>query len=342
MCSINHELKAIFIHLPKCGGLTVQNILEQYYGFNTVFFSHENHEQFVDIRDNSELLLDVGQSKVEKCLQFNKMGFLRYYMSSEIHAEKANVTQEQWNSYYKFTFIRNPYDRFVSAWKYLLRIKKCKDSKKKTEQIETKQIETEQIETEQIDNSPISLNKFIGLKYQCDEYSFFHAFITQYDHLLNTNNVLDIDFFGKFENLNRDLVDVLITLGITNIVHEKFILNDYKVNNNSNNQSYYSYYNDENITIINNLLESDFKYLGFTKYNTLTEMVNDSNKYIKTPEDFRDNNSKLVCDLLIKGYCNNKSDSNNTGDKKERKINLAKFFQLYAENQAKNENKQLL
>ena len=33
MCSINHDLKAIYIHVPKNGGLYVEQILKRYYGF---------------------------------------------------------------------------------------------------------------------------------------------------------------------------------------------------------------------------------------------------------------------------------------------------------------------
>ena len=32
MCSINHNLKALFIHIPKNGGSYVAEILSKYYG----------------------------------------------------------------------------------------------------------------------------------------------------------------------------------------------------------------------------------------------------------------------------------------------------------------------
>ena len=34
MCSVNHDLKAIFIHIPKNGGTYIGTTLVQYYGFN--------------------------------------------------------------------------------------------------------------------------------------------------------------------------------------------------------------------------------------------------------------------------------------------------------------------
>ena len=35
MCSINHDLKAIFIHIPKTAGTYIANHLDEYYGFKT-------------------------------------------------------------------------------------------------------------------------------------------------------------------------------------------------------------------------------------------------------------------------------------------------------------------
>ena len=39
MCSINHDMKAIYLHIPKNGGLYIQNVLEKYYGFKTLYFT---------------------------------------------------------------------------------------------------------------------------------------------------------------------------------------------------------------------------------------------------------------------------------------------------------------
>ena len=50
MCLITDDLKCIFIHTPKCGGLFVQKVLEQFYGFTTYYFTHEDHNQFVDTK----------------------------------------------------------------------------------------------------------------------------------------------------------------------------------------------------------------------------------------------------------------------------------------------------
>ena len=39
MCSINHEKKAIFFHVPKTGGTYIRENLEKYYGFTFYNFT---------------------------------------------------------------------------------------------------------------------------------------------------------------------------------------------------------------------------------------------------------------------------------------------------------------
>ena len=89
MCSINHELKAIYIHVPKCGGLSVQILLDKHYGFKTAYFTHENHSDYVLDKGDELQTIDTGQEKVQGFLRINKMGILRYFESSETHSEKA-------------------------------------------------------------------------------------------------------------------------------------------------------------------------------------------------------------------------------------------------------------
>ena len=48
MCSINHDLELIYVHTPKCGGLYIQRLLETFYNFKTYYFTHENHDNFID------------------------------------------------------------------------------------------------------------------------------------------------------------------------------------------------------------------------------------------------------------------------------------------------------
>lgn len=46
MCSINHDLKAIFFHVPKNGGLYIETLLNKYYGFKTYYFTRKDHNLF--------------------------------------------------------------------------------------------------------------------------------------------------------------------------------------------------------------------------------------------------------------------------------------------------------
>ena len=283
MCSINHELKAIYIHVPKCGGLSVQLLLDKHYGFKTAYFTHENHSDYVLDKGDEQQVINTGQEKVQGFLRINKMGILRYFESSETHSEKATISPEQWKTYYKFTFVRNPYDRLVSAWKYI-----------------DKLIEKTTNETNETKDRP-SFKDFCKHPSWCDEYAFFHAFISQREQLLNTKGELNLQFIGNFENLNEDFIKVLMNLGVTKFKHKSFLINDVRVNKiatDTNSTSYPDLYTDELITLTNTYFADDFKEFKFCKCKTQAELKTDSAKYLCSDADFQSRNIALVNRLI--------------------------------------------
>ena len=270
MCSINHDLKAIYIHIPKCGGLHVQQILESCYNFKTTYFTHEKHTEFINEPDINY----IPTTQCKGFLTIKKQGVLRYFMSSAFHSESANITQEQWDTYYKFTFIRNPYDKLISAWKYL----------------------------NKTNNTNILFNDFIISKNACENYTFFHTFITQYDHLKDIHDTLNINYCGRFENLNEDLLIILIELGITKFTHKYSLLNNIKINKSDNAEIYTSFYNLESLQIANSLFEDDFKYLQFKKCDTIEELTNNSKLYYVIEDQFLLNNINLIKQIEKIGF----------------------------------------
>ena len=108
MCSINHNLKAIFIHIPKNGGSYIAEILSKYYGFKNYYLQRPDHSSFCNEKDYS---VDKHENKVH--------GTLVYYQTSSYINKIMNMNMDKWNNYFIFTFIRNPYDRIVSGWNYV-------------------------------------------------------------------------------------------------------------------------------------------------------------------------------------------------------------------------------
>lgn len=112
MCSINHDKKAIYIHIPKNGGSYIASILSKNYGFHNYYLHRPDHQKFC-------YSIDRSVHKHENKLH----GTLMYYKTSPYINKIMNMNEEKWNNYYIFSFIRNPYDRIVSGWNYVNKYK---------------------------------------------------------------------------------------------------------------------------------------------------------------------------------------------------------------------------
>jgi hypothetical protein len=164
------ERKILYIHIPKTGGLTIETILVELYGFKK--FTYKSNSEY-------EFLASPR----------GKLGIFRYILKYSNEAMMYDL-----NSYYKFSFVRNPYTRGISAVRFLY----CASTRQ---------------------NIPFAstINEFIDMT-RTNNYFYTHFNTTQYRHLLDLNSELDFDFIGRFENFNNDLKTVLYDeLGLAEI-----------------------------------------------------------------------------------------------------------------------------
>lgn len=122
---------------------------------------------------------------------------------------KSLIPLDQWNSYFKFAFVRNPFDLFVSAYNYECKINKMGKPTQKGFIIWAHDI---------INNDK---KKWKQSNMMCNE-----------------NGEIIINFVGKYENLQKDLNIICRKIGI-----EKINISEYQINKGfRKNYDYMSFY----------------------------------------------------------------------------------------------------
>lgn len=91
---ISHRYKCIFVHIPKCGGTSIENV----------------------IWPEPHLEADLAKGMIEPYRNKYQTGGMQHLFARHIRQE---VGDEIFNSYFKFAIVRNPWDRAVSQFIYL-------------------------------------------------------------------------------------------------------------------------------------------------------------------------------------------------------------------------------
>lgn len=150
--------KAIFVHIPKNGGSTITTLLKR--------------DRFLGRRLNVTDPRDNGRETISELLE---------------------VMGDEAKDYYKFSFVRNPWDRFVSAYHYV-----CQ---RRPEMETVTSYENFADFAEAFSKNP-------------DQYLNIRYFRPQWTFLTDKDGNSPMDFIGRFENFDSDLQQVLRQLGI--------------------------------------------------------------------------------------------------------------------------------
>lgn len=207
---ISKDKNFLFIHVPKTGGNSIQNILAAYADDTIVI---ENELQ--DGKERFQLKNDT--------IKISKHSALQEY--------KDQLDPAYYKSLYKFSVIRNPYERLVSF--YFSPHRQVNEWNKD----DFKKLILEEVE-------PLShyiRTKSTGLK-----------------RLLDVNKSLDseLDYLIRFENLESDFDHVCKQLNIPfeGLPHR----------NQSNRDDYKKYYDDELLEMVQHQYADELKFGNYT------------------------------------------------------------------------------
>jgi len=253
MTSIDSTASYCYLHIPKTAGTYIQHILNNYYGFTGYNFLRRYDFDEIYLRPdffkyNNQSISNHNNQNLFSTNPYStkKYGIQTYFSTSPLLLKMMNLNEIMFEKMFKFTFVRNPYERFISGWSHIKKNKTFNNL---------------------IDDKLEDIEYMILNRQILSDISYNHVFLTQYQHILDKNNINNMDFIGKIENLEDDLEIILNKIGIANIVHNK------KYINKGSYKFYKDYYTQSILDFVNEFFNDDFVNFGYTKFNNLREFL---------------------------------------------------------------------
>jgi hypothetical protein len=192
---ISDKYKLIFVHIPKTAGTSI--------------------EKMIEIRNNK---LDLWSTSIP---------ILQHLVPKDL---KKYIDDNKWNTYYKFTVVRNPFDRLVSDYKWML-----------TQNLFKKK---------QTFNEFVKLVENVVINNQYHNHELYDHFKPQYLYFED----IEYDYICKFETLVEDIK-----------VIQKASNNNNKLPylNKTKHDNYKIYYNTETKNIVEKLYYKDLEKFNY-------------------------------------------------------------------------------
>lgn len=195
---ISDSKKFIFIHIPKTGGTSINSALKSFCEYPPEF--------------------SPGVHNIDIPVNYRK------------HTKISEMTNIDFDQYFKFCTLRNPWDRILSLYFHRIqRVINC------------------------IDKNEKDFNSWMKNIFFRRDYSEIYWF-NQLDYI-SVDGKNKMDFMIRFDKINHDWIDVCTKLNIKVELPHLY---------NTTHKSYHDYYNNESIDIINQLYHRDIETFQFS------------------------------------------------------------------------------
>ena len=183
---ISHKYKFIFLKTQKTAGTSIEIALSKYCCENDIITPISSYDEPKRVeygsRGPQNFLVpysryscrDWAKSLVERKRR-------RFYNHIPAFDVRRWIGEEIWNSYYKFCFERNPWDKAVSLYSFWTALSK----------------------------SQISFEEFLWEKEVLSNFSNYPIY--------TINNELVVERVCRFENLNQEIKDIALKIGLPGV-----------------------------------------------------------------------------------------------------------------------------
>jgi len=229
---ISHKHKFIFIHLHKCAGTSITKSLQPYLRQQSLFLK-------------KDIIMGCTPKHEELSNKSRKSGSIyKHSMAGEI---KSFIGKALWEDYFVFAFVRNPWDLVLSKyyWWHKTDAKWNDDAQKEKQKIMSMSF-TEFARTIQ------------GSYNQTMSYSLSTEKIQE--DSTEPCEKINLNFIGKFENLQEDFFKVCDALKLPRI-HLPNANPSFELRNGKN---YTHFYTEESRDIIADVYKKDIELFGYS------------------------------------------------------------------------------
>lgn len=172
---VSHKYKCIFVHIPKAAGTSIGSKLELY---KKEDYGMQDHRTL-------KLFKPIDAAFLAKLYE-KEHAYVFYRKFRDRLERRPFISQEQYKSYFKFTFVRNPWARVHSWYKNVL----DDPNHQKTFGVAP----------------DASLNWFVK--------NCLHTVEPQLEFIRDWDGSIPLDFIGRYENLVEDFNKLCEILGI--------------------------------------------------------------------------------------------------------------------------------
>ncbi len=164
------ELKTLFIHIPKTAGQSVEESLLT--ELAVPWSERRKRREYLMFHNPEDETLPASMA----------------HLTAKQYLQHGYLTEEEFDSFFKFAFVRNPWDRLVSSYHYLGFDAKC------------------------------SFAEFVQKRSKNpDKRTYGLHFISQSDFLEDENGEVCVDFVGRFESISADFLTVAEQLNLQSV-----------------------------------------------------------------------------------------------------------------------------